>query len=149
MRINIEEDGSLREIEVILRCRRADEQVASIVASLQMHDLRIPATADGTMIPLLAKDVLYIESVDGTAFAYTPDAVFEVRLRLSELEERLEPIGFVRIAKNCIVDLCRIQSLRPSVGARLLAMMDNGEEIVVSRRYASKLKELLGVEKGA
>ena len=63
---------------------------------------------------------------------------------LSELEERLADAHFVRIAKNCLVNLCRIAGLKPYVGGRLLARLDNNEEIVISRKYASAIKKLLG-----
>ena len=149
MKIDIEENASLRETEVLIRCQRKDEHITSLVTSLQMHDLRLAGTRDGEAVLVSAGAVLYIECIDGRTFAYTQEAVLELRLRLHELEDRLGNASFVRIAKNCLVNLCRIRSLRPYVGARLLAMMDNGEEIVVSRRYAKQVKDVLGIEKGA
>ncbi len=149
MKIDIEENAALRETEVLIRCRKADERIASIVSSLQMHDLRVAGKSDGGTVSVPAGALLYIECVDGRTFAYTQDAVLELSLRLHELEDRLEGASFVRIAKNCLANICRIRSLRPYVGARLLATMDNGEEIVVSRRYAKQLKTVLGIGREA
>lgn len=84
------------------------------------------------------------ESIDGRCFAYSATTVLEMPLRLIELEERLADAHFVRIAKNCLVNLCRIAGLKPYVGGRLLARLDNNEEIVISRKYASAIKKLLG-----
>lgn len=137
MRIDIETDATLAETEVLLRCRAVDESVAAIVASLRMHDRRLTGTSDG--------EVLYIESVDGRCFAYTNATVLEMPLRLVELEERLTDASFVRVAKNCLVNLNRIAGLRPYVGGRMLAHLDNDEEIVISRKYAGEIKCLLGV----
>lgn len=65
------------------------------------------------------------------------------RFRLCELEERLVDVGFVKVARNCLVNLCRIAGLRPYVGGRLLARLDNDEEIVISRKYAGEIRKRL------
>lgn len=145
MRIDIETDATLAETEVLLRCRVVDESVAAIVASLRMHERRLTGTSDGETRIVPAGEVLYIESVDGRCFAYTKATVLEMPLRLIELEERLAEASFVRVAKNCLVNLCRVAGLRPYVGGRLLARLDNDEEIVISRKYAGEIKCLLDV----
>lgn len=145
MKIDIETDATLAETEVLLRCRAVDESVAAIVASLRMHDRRLTGTSDGETRIVPAGEVLYIESVDGHCFAYTKATVLEMPARLIELEERLAEASFVRVAKNCLVNLCRVAGLRPYVGGRLLARLDNDEEIVISRKYAGEIKRLLGV----
>lgn len=144
MKIEIETDESLREPEVILRCATIDERIASIVASLHMHDRRLTGNCAGETCFVTAGEVFYIEFVDGKTFAYTRSTVLELPFRLIELEERLADSGFVRIAKNCLMNLCRVTGFRPYVGGRLLAHLDNDEEIVISRKYASSVKQQLG-----
>lgn len=143
MKIFVEQDESVRETEVVLRCRTIDEQTASIIASLRMHDMKIVGTTDHEHQSVPVRDVLFAESVDGRTFVYTKNATLEVALRLYELEERLASSGFVRAAKNCLVNLNRISAFRPYVGGRLLASLDNGEDLVISRKYAPQIKALL------
>lgn len=143
MKIEIETDKSLREPEIIVRCAVVDERIVSIVAGLRMHDRRLTGTSDGEVRVVTAGEVLYIESVDGRCFAYTNATVLEMPLRLCELEERLIDAGFVKVARNCLVNLCRIAGLRPYVGGRLLARLDNDEEIVISRKYAGEIRKQL------
>ena len=144
MKIEIETDRSLAEPEVLLRCAAVNESIAAIVARLRMHDRRLNGTVQGETCAVPAGEILYIESIDGRCFAYSATTVLEMPLRLIELEERLADAHFVRIAKNCLVNLCRIAGLKPYVGGRLLARLDNNEEIVISRKYASAIKKLLG-----
>ena len=143
MKIEIETDESLREPEVIVRCAVMDERIVSIVAGLRMHDRKMTGDVDGEVRIVSAGEILYVESVDGRSFAYTGDAVLEMPLRLCELEERLIDAGFVKVARNCLVNLCRIAGLRPYVGGRLLARLDNDEEIVISRKYAGEIRKRL------
>lgn len=143
MKILVEQDESVHETEVILRCRALDDQTASIIASLRMHDKKIVGMIENEYQSVPAREVLFAESVDGNTFVYTTTIVLEVALRLYELEERLASSGFVRAAKNCLVNLNRIVAFRPYVGGRLLASLDNGEDLVISRKYAPQIKALL------
>ena len=143
MKIEIETDESLREPEVIVRCAVVDDHIVSIVAGLRMHDRKMTGDVDGEMRVVAVGEILYVESVDGRSFAYTGDAVLEMPLRLCELEERLVDAGFVKVARSCLVNLCRIAGLRPYVGGRLLARLDNDEEIVISRKYAGEIRKRL------
>lgn len=144
MNLTIETDETLLDTEVLIRCRAVDESIAAIVASLQMHDHRIVGKNDDGTVMVPAGAILYFETVDRHTFAYTCENVFEVSFRISELEEQLANRGFGRIAKNCIVNLCRVKSLCPYVGSRLLAKLDNDEEIIISRKYAHEIKQRLG-----
>jgi DNA-binding LytR/AlgR family response regulator len=64
---------------------------------------------------------------------------------LYELEAHLGKCSFFRASKALLINLQRVQSLRPELGARLLLTMDNKEKIVVSRQYAKTIKNALGV----
>ena len=141
MKIEIETDRSLAEPEVLLRCAAVDESIAAIVASLRMHDRRLNGTVQGEACAVPAGEILYIESIDGRCFAYSATTVLEMPLRLIELEERLADAHFVRIAKNCLVNLCRAGLGQP---LGVSGCVDNNEEIVISRKYASAIKKLLG-----
>lgn len=145
MKITVETIEALPETEVVVRCAAIDAHIRSIVASLRMHDQHVVGISEGASVIVPAGDILYIESVEGCTFAYTADLVLEVRARISALEESLAENGFVRAAKSCLVNLCRISSLRPYVGGRLLARLDNQEQIVISRKYAHAIKQQLGV----
>lgn len=144
MKLSIETDEKLPETEVLIRCAAVDEHIASIVAALRMHDQRIVGKDNGEMAAVAAGDVLYFETVDRRTFAYMASAVLEVPFSIAELDERLADSTFERCAKGCLINLCRVKSLRPYVGGRLLARLDNDEEIVISRRYAKDIKKRLG-----
>jgi DNA-binding LytR/AlgR family response regulator len=49
------------------------------------------------------------------------------------------------VAKGCVVNFRRIASLRPDLNGRIVATMDNGEQVVISRQYAPDIKHKLGL----
>ena len=145
MKITIDEKPGVRDIEVTIVCGKTDWQVLDIVARLRMFDRKVTGSADGGTHVVNAEDILYMESVDKRTFFYTATEVYETTLRLYEMEERLEGCDFLRIAKGCVVNFRRIASLRPEMNGRLVATMDNGEQVVISRQYAPDVRRKLGM----
>ena len=88
-------------------------------------------------------DVCYIESVDGKTFIYTADKVFETSYRLYELEEMLKSKHFLRISKPMLVNLMKIESIKPAMGGRFTAVLCSGERVIISRNSVKALKEAL------
>ncbi len=145
MKIAINERPGTRGIEVTIVCGKVDQQVLDIVARLRMLDRKVTGSAHGSTHVINAEDILYVESVDKHTFFYTADAVFETPLRLYEMAERLEGCDFLRVAKGCVVNFRRIASLRPDLNGRLMATMENGEKVVISRQYAPDVRRKLGM----
>ena len=145
MKITIDERAGTRDIEVTIVCARTDRQVLDIVARLRMFDRKVTGNASGNTHVVSAEDILYVESVDKRTYFYTADEVLETSLRLYEMEERLEDCDFLRVAKGCVVNFGRIASLRPETNGRLMATMDNGEQVVISRQYAPDVRRKLGL----
>ena len=75
--------------------------------------------------------------------AQTGQEVYPVRLRLYELEERLDRTRFARISSGEIVNLDRVTSLDLSLSGTIRMTLDGGIQTYVSRRYVKKIKEAL------
>lgn len=82
------------------------------------------------------EDVLYFETVDGLVFAYTVDCVYEIKGRLYQVEEKVNKRNICRASKTMLVNVEHIISVRTALNGRLYARMENGEEILITRRYS-------------
>ena len=87
------------------------------------------------------EDVLYFETVDGRVFAYTVDCVYEIKGRLYQVEEKVKRRNICRASKTMLVNLDHIISVRTALNGRLYARMENGEEILITRRYAKEMED--------
>ena len=143
MHISVETDPVLLDTEVLIRCVEIDEKIESIISSLALHERKVVGKHGDETLYIPISEVLYFEHVERRTFAYTLSEVFEVPYKLYELEEQYSKCGFERIAKNCILNLCRVNSLIPYVGGRLLATLSNGEKVLVSRNYSTNIKARL------
>ena len=101
---------------------------------------------DGTTHRLYETDIYYIDTVDGNTFFYTKDEVCETKDSLSTVEQNIRGRQFVRISKNCIINIDYLQKVTPYTNHRLLAYMKNGEKLIVGRTYIQDLKTI--VKKG-
>lgn len=72
-------------------------------------------------------------------------ARYALRLRLYELEERLSPMRFVRISNSEIINLYLVKRLDLSLSGTICMELAGGATAFVSRRYVSKIKDILGI----
>ena len=93
------------------------------------------------LVKLKIKDVLYFEAVGELVFAYTESGVFEVKMRLYQVEDALESHQILRASKSFLINLYRISAVTPALNGRLIATMDNGEKVMISRQYAKIITE--------
>lgn len=145
MKITINENPDIEEIEVIINCKKVNDEVFKMIASLNSLECKIIGTKDDQTFLVAPDTILYIESVDKKTFIYTENDVFETVLRLYEFEDNLSNGGFFRASKSTIINLSGVKSLRPDFGARLQITMNNGEKMTVSRQYAGAVKKRLGL----
>ena len=64
---------------------------------------------------------------------------------LTSLLKRLLLKGrtFLRVQKGVLLNLMMIRSIRPALGGRYTALLKNEEEVVISRKYVTDLKNAL------
>mgnify|MGYP001049109562 CR=1 FL=1 len=132
--------------EVIVRYREMTEQLAGIVEYLEGKGEKLAGTRDGKQFFVNIQDILYLESVDGVTWFYTKSEVFRTGYTLALFETLYAQDGFFRCSKSAMLNIDRISMLKSMSGNRIDATMDNGEHIVISRRYAGDLRNILREE---
>ena len=79
--------------------------------------------------------------------AQTAGETYAVRLRLYELEERLDAARFVRISNGEIINLDRVTAVDLSLAGTICMTLGGTVKAYVSRRYVKKIKETLNLGK--
>lgn len=147
MKITVNINEKLDDVEINIHCSQMTPNVENIIAMLQMINQQMSVTKDGENYLLDVSKILYIEALERKTFVYADEAIYESKLKLYEMEERLCKSGFFRVSKSCLVHLQFIQSIKNDVGRKLRLTLKNGEQIMVSRQYADEIKRRLGVTK--
>jgi two-component system LytT family response regulator len=64
---------------------------------------------------------------------------------LHQLEPKLDARVFFRANRHQIVNVKAVRDIQPWFGGRLLARIDGGAEVTISRRRARVFRELMGM----
>lgn len=145
MKITINVGEDINETEINIRCSQLTPDIENIIATLRIMNQQLLVTKDDINYLLDVNTISYIEALERKTFVYTQDSIYESKLKLYEMEERLCKSGFFRISKSCLVHLKFIKSIKKDIDRKLRLTLTNGEQIMVSRQYADEIKKRLGV----
>ena len=143
MEIKIFKVGKEKPEEVEIRCHEMTEEVREIVAFVKTRQGQLTGMQEGKQFEIAVTDVAYVEAVDNKVFLYTQKQVYETRQKLYELEELLREKYFLRVSKSLLLNLMKVQSIKPAMNGRMLAVLRGGEEIIITRKYVAELKKAL------
>lgn len=145
MKITINIDDKNEETEINIKCKKLTNDVENLVATLRIFNQQMVVIKDNENYLLDVNKISYIEALERKTFVYTEEDIYESKLKLYEMEEKLCQCGFIRISKSCLVHLKYIKSIKNDVERKLRLTMKNNEQIIVSRQYAEEIKKRLGV----
>ena len=132
------------EPEVLeIRCHKVTDDIEEIISFVKSRQGQLSTMQEGQRVEILLVDIFYAESVDNRLFVYTSKDNYEVRLKLYELEDMLRGRTFIRVQKGMLLNLMKIKSIKPALSGRYTALLKNGEQIVISRKYVLDLKNAL------
>jgi len=143
MKVIINTDERYTETEIIVNCCRMGDDIDKLLSSIRLLDMKLTGRKDGRQYIMEAADVIYIESVEKHTFLYTSNSVYESSFKLYELEEKLAEHDFLRASKNSLFNINHIQSIEPDFDRKLILTMTGDNKLIVSRQYASTVKEKL------
>lgn len=143
MKITINESEDMEDIDIVVNCRRIDENLLKIIAAIRAFDRKITGTKEGKLFVLDVDTIYYFESVDKKTFIYLHKDVYESSLRLYELEDKFANSDFFRASKSTIINLSKIKVITPIFGGKLEVVLENNEKLLVSRQYVPLLKRKL------
>lgn len=126
-----------------IQCHSVSEEVREIVAFVKSRQGQLTGIADERQYEISISDIFYIESVDNKAFIYTKSKVYETRQKLYELEEMLSKKHFLRVSKSTLLNLMKVSAIKPALNSRFTAVLQSGEQVVITRKYVPALKKAL------
>lgn len=144
MQVSIRKILNKEKEQVIIECVEITPQVRDIYSYVQNKGTEISGIVEGEyQKKIRLEDVYYFEALDEKVFGYTKDQVFEFKMRLYEVEKEYEDRHFVRCSKSTVLNLMLLDSISSALNGRFFAHMKNGEKLMISRQYASHVKNVV------
>ncbi len=146
MQIEIKIDNNFKEPKAVIYTNEVTDEITEFVR--QLSDERsnfIAGFKDGTTELLEPENIFRIYALNGKVCTETDSGTFTLRLRLYEVEQRLDDRIFVRISNSEIINLKKVKNFDLSFVGTICVKLSNGTVTYVSRRYVAKIKQILGI----
>lgn len=146
VQIEIKIDGSYTEPKIIILTAAVTDEVNVIVDKLSKETPQIISGSKNEKVEVIEQgDLIRVYANAGKVYAVTDKGEYTIRLRLYEMEERLNYNQFVRISNSEIINLKKVENFDLSFTGTICVKLVNGTTTYVSRRYVSKIKTILGI----
>jgi DNA-binding LytR/AlgR family response regulator len=103
----------------------------------------VDSLAAGTTRLVGRSSILYLCANGDYVRVITADGRFLMRGSLSEIARRWEPLGFVRVHRQYVVNLRRASEIRPHLNGTATLIFPGNHEVPVSRREVAELRRRL------
>lgn len=127
---------------VIIEYPQWNESVERLVRKISRMDLAFTGRTADKSIQISISEIYYIENVERKLFLYTRDEVYRFDGTMSDIESSIFETGLVRISRTCIMNTDFLKEIRQIRNSHLEAVMDNGEKLIVSRKYLPDIKKI-------
>ena len=146
MEVEIKVEAGRQEPKVVILAGEESEELCRLAESLSRLAVGpIPVHRGEEKLLLPQGDFLRFYTDGKGVSAQTAGETYAVRLRLYELEERLDAARFVRISNGEIINLDRVTAVDLSLSGTICMTLDGAVRAYVSRRYVKKIKETLNL----
>ncbi|MDO5145186.1 MAG: LytTR family DNA-binding domain-containing protein [bacterium] len=146
MQIEIRIDETCSEPKIIVLTDKMTEEVSEIVRRLSDESAKtIAGFREDTAVVLDTDSLLRVYASNGRVYAQTDQGEYRLKLRLYELEQRLDKRAFVRISNSEIIHLKRVKRFDLSFAGTICVVLSDGTTTYVSRRYVAGIRQNLGL----
>mgnify|MGYP004543065807 CR=1 FL=1 len=146
MKVEIKIDPDCERPRVVVITDRVTDEVNEMISRLNDEPPRlITGVRDGEISIIEREDIFRIYAASGKVFAVTQMGEYVLKLRLYELEQRLDKKSFVRISNSEIINLKKVKGFDLSLSGTIRVTLCDGTSTYASRRYVARIKQLLGL----
>ena len=144
MKILIEVPEKDEEDTVIIKFQSVPSELIELLRNFKSSSGILIGYKNNQTHKVSTTDIYFIDSVDNKTFMYCTNEVYESKEKLYEIEA-LSLHEFLRVSKSTILNLKKIEHIKPALAGRFEATLTNGEKVLISRNYVKELKKAFGI----
>lgn len=132
-------ENSQRASATSRRATSASPNASSTAAPARQNDGRLMIRTRGRIAFVALSEIEWIETSRNYVRIRAKGTWHTVREPLTTFANRLDGQQFVRVSRSCIVNLDRVREFRRQANGQYTVLLDDGQQLVASRRYGAKL----------
>lgn len=146
MQVEIKIDENCCDPKIIIMTNQVNAEVNNLIQTLTAAQQTTIAGMKDDFVEILEPECIFrVYASDSKVFIETRRVTYHTRLRLYEAEQRLCNHSFARISNSEIINLKLVKRFDLSFSGTICVMLTNGTVTNVSRRYVSRIKQILGL----
>jgi two-component system, LytTR family, response regulator len=110
----------------------------------QQRPKRIAIKVQGRILFINPAEVVFVQAEGNYVLLQTVNGTYLLRESMSQVEQKLEPYGFIRIHRSVIVNSAFVKEYQPCYTGEYSLKLLNGKEFTVTRTYKKNLRQLAG-----
>lgn len=145
MKVNINIIEKLKEESCTFYVHKVTSFILDMISTLENSSddyLLVNSIHKNEQEKISCSTIYYLEYLERKVFIYTKENIFEIKSPLYKLQYTL-PDNFIRISKTIIVNIHFLNKFSAKASGNIEALLSNGENLIVSRKYVSSLKNKL------
>lgn len=129
-------------VTVIVEYPEYDKSVDNLINKIKNMSISFTGKSDGKTVSIDISDIYYIENVERKIFLYSRKDVFRYDGSMADIESSIAETDLVRISRTCFMNVSHLKEIMQIKNSHLEAVLDNGEKLIVSRKYLKDIKKI-------
>ena len=129
-------------LTVIVEYPEYDQTVERLVNKIKNLSISFTGKADGKTFSIDISDIYYIENVERKIFLYSKKDIYRFDGNMTDIDQAIVDTDLVRISRTCFMNVSHLREIMQMKNSHLEAVLDNGEKLIVSRKYLKDIKKI-------
>ena len=129
-------------LTVIVEYPEYDQTVERLVNKIKNLSISFTGKADGKTFSIDISDIYYIENIERKIFLYSKKDIYRFDGNMTDIDQAIVDTDLVRISRTCFMNVSHLREIMQMKNSHLEAVLDNGEKLIVSRKYLKDIKKI-------
>ena len=129
-------------LTVIVEYHEYDKSVDNLINKIKNMSISFTGKSDGKTVSIDISDIYYIENVERKIFLYSKKDIYRYDGSMADIDSSISETDLVRISRTCFMNVSHLKEIMQIKNSHLEAVLDNGEKLIVSRKYLKDIKKI-------
>ena len=129
-------------LTVIVEYPENDKSVDNLINKIKNMSISFTGKSDGKTVSIDISDIYYIENVERKIFLYSKKDIYRYDGSMADIDSSISETDLVRISRTCFMNVSHLKEIMQIKNSHLEAVLDNGEKLIVSRKYLKDIKKI-------
>lgn len=129
-------------LTVIVEYPEYDKSVDNLISKIKNMSISFTGKSDGKTVSIDISDIYYIENVERKIFLYSKKDIYRYDGSMADIDSSISETDLVRISRTCFMNVSHLKEIMQIKNSHLEAVLDNGEKLIVSRKYLKDIKKI-------